>query len=68
MAFSKSKIRIEGLKGILWTLDMKYSFRVDKDLVVWSHPKGSGKQLRILMDISDEWCPSGVVPGSVLLS
>ncbi|TRZ07630.1 hypothetical protein HGM15179_019480, partial [Zosterops borbonicus] len=37
---------------------------VDKELVGWSHPEGSGQQLRVPIDISEEWCPSGIFIGT----
>lgn len=37
---------------------------MDKKLVGWSHLQGNGQQLRVLMDTSDKWCPSGVHTGT----
>ena len=34
---------------------------VDKELVGWSQPEGSGQQLNVEMEIGDKWCPSGVL-------
>jgi len=41
---------------------------VDKELVGWSQPKGSGQRLNVWMETSDEWSPSGVVLGPVLFN
>ncbi|KAJ7419956.1 rna-directed dna polymerase from mobile element jockey-like [Willisornis vidua] len=40
---------------------------MDKKLVGQSHPEGSDKSLRVLMDISDKSCPSGVCIGTRVL-
>ena len=37
---------------------------VDKELVGRSQPAGSGQQLNVQMDTSDNWCPSGVRTGT----
>ena len=35
-----------------------------KELVGRSQPEGSGQQLDVPVDNSDEWCPSGVHTGT----
>ena len=37
---------------------------MDKELVGWSHPKGSGQRLNVRMETGDEWSPSGVRTGT----
>ena len=37
---------------------------VDAELAGWPHPEGSAQRLSVRMEISDEWCPSGVCTGS----
>jgi len=37
---------------------------VDKEMVAWWHPEGSGQQLNVQMEIGDKWCPSGVHIGT----
>ena len=37
---------------------------VDKELVGWSQPKGSGQRLNVQMEMSDKWCGSGVHLGT----
>lgn len=34
----------------------------------WSHLKGSGQWLTVLMDISEKWCPSQVRAGAAVFS
>ena len=36
---------------------------MDKELAAGSSPESSGQWLSIWMEISDEWCPSGVSSG-----
>jgi len=33
---------------------------VDKELVGWLQPEGSGQRLDVQMDASEKWCSSGV--------
>jgi len=33
---------------------------MDKDLAGWPHPMSCSQQLKVQMEISNEWCPSGV--------
>ena len=40
---------------------------VDEDLARWSHPESSGQQLNVRMEISAEWCPSGVRTGTSIV-
>ena len=51
-----SKLERYGFDG--WTC------LVDEELVGWSHPEGNGQWLDVQMEISDEWCPSGVHTGT----
>lgn len=37
---------------------------VDKDLAGWLHAKYCGQWISEQMEISDEWCPSGVSVGA----
>lgn len=39
---------------------------MDTELVGQPHPEGSGQQLGVPMDTSDNWCPSEVSIGTVL--
>ena len=40
----------------------RYGFgcSVDEEVVVRSYPESGGQWLSVWMEISDEWCPSGV--------
>ena len=38
---------------------------VDKELVGWSQPDGSGQWLNVQMEINDKWCPSQVCTGTI---
>lgn len=40
---------------------------MDKKVVEWSHPEGSGQQLRVPMKISDKGVPQRSLLGLVLL-
>ena len=41
---------------------------MDKELVGWLQPKGSGQRLNIQMETSDEWSPQESVLGLVLFN
>ena len=40
---------------------------MDKKLVEWSQPEGSGHRLNVQKDISDQGCPSGVHTGTSVI-
>ncbi|KAJ7408729.1 rna-directed dna polymerase from mobile element jockey-like [Willisornis vidua] len=40
---------------------------MDKELVGWSHPEGSGQWLSVPTDISDKWCLSRVCTGTSVM-
>ncbi|PKU46996.1 hypothetical protein llap_2710 [Limosa lapponica baueri] len=56
--------RVEALPPYIekWVECEELSLKNSQEQVesLWSHPVGSGQWLNVQMEISDEWCPSGV--------
>lgn len=50
--------------SLIWREMDLMSGMLDKKVVGWLCPDGSGQQFRVLIDISDKWCPSGVRVGN----